>query len=194
MALRKSCGVQGYVSSLYTFSLIFLLIILKLERVKQYLRKSMLTELGWMSNICYRSVVINYLQQAFPSEDFGIAFVYCNYKEQKEQTLVNLISSLLGQLVDKASLIPEDLYHLYQRHKKKGIRPSLSEYLKLLHYVVFQFSAVFIVIDALDECSESDGIRERLIDNIYRLLPEIRLFVTSRRLFDIEKNPGLLLI
>ena len=152
------------------------------------MRKSIQAELGWISNIRYRSVVINHLQQTFPSEDFGVAFIYCNYKEQKEQSLNNLLLSLLRQLIDKRSVVPEEMYHLYKRHKEKETRPTLSESLKLLQLVVSQFSTVFIIIDALDECSEGDRTRSSLINNLYQLLPKIRFFCTSRRLGDIESQ------
>ena len=48
------------------------------------------------------------------------------------------------------------------------------------------FSRVFIVIDALDECSEKDGIRESFLGEVRKLLPNICLLVTSRPIANIE--------
>ena len=99
---------------------------------------------------------------------------------------MNLLSGLLRQVIEKASAIPSELYSRYRKQKEKETRPSLSECLKLLRYVMAQFFTVFVVVDALDECSEVDGTRSNLIKNIRQLLPKIRLFCTSRSLPDIE--------
>jgi hypothetical protein len=47
------------------------------------------------------------------------------------------------------------------------------------------FSKVFIVIDALDECTERDNTRRSIIDAI-RSLKEAHIMVTSRTLPQIE--------
>ena len=46
-----------------------------------------------------RSIVVDYLERSFEQEDVAIAYIYCSYKEQEDQTDVNLIASLLQQLV-----------------------------------------------------------------------------------------------
>ena len=121
-----------------------------------------------MSNIKHSSVVVDYLQQNFAAPDYGIAFIYCNYKEQNEQSLIDLISSLVRQLAIRLSMIPEEIDSLYRRYEEKeNTRPNLSEYLELLNVVVDQYFVVFIIIDALDECSEVDGTRSELVSQLY---------------------------
>lgn len=42
------------------------------------------------------------------------------------------------------------------------------------------FQEVYIIVDALDECSEESGIRRDFIAQLLGCLPHIRLLVTSR--------------
>ena len=53
-----------------------------------------------------------------------------------------------------------------------------------------EFSDVFIVVDALDECPEKNEEREELLSSVEELHSwskrELHLLVTSRRLSDIE--------
>ena len=104
------------------------------------------------------------------------------------QTCKNLISSLIQQLIQRGSPIPEALRSLYDQNKKKGRPPLEVELLDLLNQVVSDFSTVFFVIDALDESREDDGTRNTLITKLREILPNARFLYTSRRLTEIERQ------
>jgi hypothetical protein len=134
----------------------------------------------------FRSIIISYLEQVFKQENVGIAYLYCAHKEQN-QTAVNLVASLLKQLIhQQQSAISDNILKLYRYHVDRDTRPSLSEYSRLLYLEIGYFSKVFIVIDALDECSEETGARMQLLAEVRKLLPKIRLLVTSRPISNIE--------
>ena len=120
------------------------------------------------------------------SNDIGATFLYCSYKEQVEQTPVNLIASLLQQLVLHRSIIPDELEDLYNSHVDKKSRPSLKECSKLLQAEIGRFSKIFIIIDALDEYIERDGTRDTLLNELRHLPFNIGLLVTSRYVSTIE--------
>jgi len=133
-----------------------------------------------------RSIVVDYLERYFEREDIAIAYIYCNYKEQGNQTSDNLIASLLQQLVRSEPTIPDNIASLYYDQTKKQRRPTLSEWSKLLQSEVHRFSKVFIIIDALDECTESSGSRASFLTEIRKLQPSIHLLVTSRHILTVE--------
>jgi hypothetical protein len=135
-----------------------------------------------------RATIIDYLQNAFPNPDISIAFIYCNYKEQEEQTVISLIASLLRQLVERRSSVPNEVQKLYKHHNSLRTRPSLTEYSQLLQLIVARSSKVFLIIDALDECNESNGTRSSLITEIQKLPPCMHLLCTSRHAPDIEQQ------
>ena len=131
------------------------------------------------------AIVVEYLQRTLPSRVNAVGYIYCNYQERLRQKPNDLISSLTRQLVEQEGSVSGDLVSLYQRHAMPGTRPSGSELQKLLVSTASMFSSLFIVIDALDECSETS--RSALGSNLHSILPNANLFYTSRRLSDIER-------
>jgi len=131
------------------------------------------------------SAVIDHLQNTFPEDDIGIAFIYCNYKEQGEQTLVNLIASLLQQVLQRRPL-PTKLHALYQHHTSKRTRPTVTECLELLRTELSSHSRAFLVVDALDECDDNNETRTMLLNNLLKLPTTTSLMVTSRHVSSIE--------
>jgi ankyrin repeat domain-containing protein 50 len=81
--------------------------------------------------------------------------------------------------------VPDEVRTLYKHHNEQETRPSLTDYSKLLQLIITGFSKVFLIIDALDECNESD--RSGLITEIRKLPPSLHLWCTSRHLLDIEQ-------
>jgi len=130
---------------------------------------------------------VNYLERSLERKDVAIAYVYCSYKEQVDQTAANLIASLLQQLVHRRPTISNEIALLYQNCFRKRTRPTLSEWSKLLQSEVNHFSKVFILIDALDECPEGI-VREIFLDQILELQPSTQLFVTSRHCLTINRE------
>jgi hypothetical protein len=131
------------------------------------------------------SIVVDYLERSFTRDNIAITYIYCSYKEQEYQTDVNLIASLLQQLVRRSAFIPHEISSLYYRHIRKQTRPTLKEWTELLQSEVRRFSMVFTVIDALDECS--DDIRDSFLTEI-RELPNINLLITARHGLAIERE------
>src|SRR5277367_1670749 len=106
----------------------------------------------FITNFGFRSIIIDHLESAFKDQsDVGIAYIYCNYKEEA-QTSVHLVGSLLHQLVQRHSNPSNEIHSLYKSHFSKRTHPTLSEYSTLLQSECRSFSKVVIVIDALDEC------------------------------------------
>ncbi|KAI4149988.1 MAG: hypothetical protein LQ340_004326 [Diploschistes diacapsis] len=120
----------------------------------------------------------------------GICYIYCNFRRKDEQTLKNLMASLLRQLAQGQPVFPEYLKDLYQRHKQRGTRPSVDEICRTLHSVATGLSRVFVVIDALDECQISDGCRSRFISELLDLHTRLgaNVLVTSRFIPEITKS------
>ena len=137
------------------------------------------------------SIVVDDLFIRFRNDaTVGIAYLYCNYQRQQEQKPIDLLTSLLKQLVQEQPLVPEIVKSLYECHKSRRTRPSFDEVSKVLHSVVAGFSRAFIIIDALDECQTFDGGRTRLLSEIISLQAKTgaNLFATSRFIPEIERE------
>lgn len=134
------------------------------------------------------SVIVNYLQQRFQMKsDVGIAFIYCNYKE--EPTVQGLLGSLLQQVLRQRPQISDDVRRLYDNYSKINAVPAIAEYLALLQSELQFFERFFLVIDALDECTQREDIRGTFLSKLKILQPTLRLLITSRpHIRDVEST------
>jgi hypothetical protein len=137
------------------------------------------------------SIVVEHLQTSFRNDaNIGIAYLYCNFRRQQEQNPVDLLASLLKQLIQGRSCVPESITTLYKRHNDERTRPFFDEISKVLHSIVADYAKTFIIIDALDECRTSDGGRRKLLSEIFNIQAKIgaSFFATSRFIPEIVKE------
>jgi hypothetical protein len=139
------------------------------------------------------SIVVDELFKLSKSDrDMGIAYVYCNFRRQEEQSLLSMLASLLKQLVLCCSELPSGVEELFGRHASKNTHPSSVEIVTELHNTIRQLSRCYILVDALDECSISDGSRWNLVNELKDLqsLTSLNLFLTSRSIMQIAQEIG----
>lgn len=131
------------------------------------------------------SVAVNALNTRFQADgNVAVIHMYCNYKQQEEQNVEDILASLLKQLIQRKFTLPE-VRALRDKYIMKQPRPSASELLSTLQSVIANFSRVFIFVDALDECSSS--CRTKLLNHLFELRarPRTSLFTTARFITEI---------
>ncbi|KAF2673257.1 hypothetical protein BT63DRAFT_466811 [Microthyrium microscopicum] len=118
-----------------------------------------------------------------------LAYAFCSYNAQ-DQTATNLLAGLLRQLLHNRDSLPTCVTSLYESHRNKGIgtRPNLSEISQCLVEIFGLFSRVIIIVDALDEYDEGDGVRDVLGRELLKLssIHNAHVLVTSRWITSIE--------
>ena len=134
------------------------------------------------------SYIINHLQCSNNQESIGTAYIYCNYKDKERETALNLMSTILQQFLLQPSANAEGLLNLFQGHAKQKTRPTLSEVQNLLRLAIRGFNRAYIVVDALDECTEINENRETFVAELTSLLPDVSLLLTSRPLPHLERQ------
>ncbi|KAL4804549.1 ankyrin repeat-containing domain protein [Aspergillus unguis] len=121
------------------------------------------------------SMAIERLQKAREEQRSAVAFLYFNYNLQSEQTVIHMYRIMLRQLVENLPSLPHEVTQLH----RAGRVPSLLEMSDILSRVIEQYNLVFIVIDALDECSPES--LSQIIDAVHRLQGlGARFMLTSR--------------
>ncbi|KAH6983843.1 hypothetical protein EDB80DRAFT_592163, partial [Ilyonectria destructans] len=120
----------------------------------------------------------------------GIAYLYCNFRRNLEQTIAHFLSSLLKQLVQEQPSLPEAVKELYSHHKDQCTRTSCNELSETLLSVTANYTRVFIIVDALDECTAADGCRAKLLSEIFNLRKKAgaNVLATSRISDEIAKS------
>lgn len=112
----------------------------------------------------------------------AVIYFYCDFKESSKQTTAGLLGSLIAQLIQKKTEIPEDVENLYRRSDNGEKPPEVPLLGECLHSVIRGFSKVVVIIDALDECVE----RGLLFETLERLHANTNVLITSREEQEIE--------
>lgn len=138
------------------------------------------------------SIVIDHLKSLYYDEkDIGIAYIYCNFREQDIQNPIDIFLSLLKQLLQDMPHLPGSVTDFYKRHAERRERPTSSDILSLLTSTAKELSRVFIIIDALDECKGQDeNSWEEILEGIFILQDNAsaNVFATSRYIREIARE------
>ena len=123
------------------------------------------------------SIAVDHLKTTSKDQESAVLCVFCSHADQERQTSIDLVASILEQLV-RIKGITSEIRALYHHHQMRTTRPGLEELSKLLQSTIEKSAKVFIIIDALDECPETT--RRAFIGEIHKLRSSAHLLVTSR--------------
>jgi hypothetical protein len=125
-------------------------------------------------------LVINHLQQNFSlNSNNAVVFLYCDY--QTEYSVIQLLEAILKQLAQHH--LTSDVLDSLAKHKEKKSHPTVDELMVILQSEIKTYHHFFVVVDALDECS--DRIRLDFVKRLQALSASI--IITSQNLADISK-------
>ena len=124
-----------------------------------------------------------------------LAIFYCDFRDKNKQNALNLLSSILIQLCHQSDAYSQVLSSVYSTHDEGFREPSidaLQECLRSMLKLPGQ-GAIYLVIDALDECPNSSGYptpREQVLDVMQALINiqpvHVHFCITSRPEIDIR--------
>ncbi|CCX34027.1 Similar to Ankyrin repeat domain-containing protein 50; acc. no. Q9ULJ7 [Pyronema omphalodes CBS 100304] len=133
------------------------------------------------------SLVIDHLSSSFANKNVFIAVVYCDYRDQKQQTAVNMMGGLLKQAITASNQGSRDVVQNLLQKKKGRVKIELNDVVHALSRLLHDFDKTYICIDALDECNEEPRLDLiRCLAELSSSQPDstnflpIRLFVTGR--------------
>ena len=124
-----------------------------------------------------------------------MAYFYFDFRNANKQSLRDLLSSLLTQLLARSSPRCDVLSDLYLDHDSGKNQPSDSSLTKCLKDILMlpDQHPVYLIMDALDESPITSGIpsaRERVLHLLKELvdlgLPKLHICATSRPEIDIR--------
>jgi len=136
----------------------------------------------WLTDWGDRSLVIDKLCDEAVEQDTGVACFYFDFAARSEQSPVNMLGSLLRQLVSGLDGIPEEVVRSFRNQKKVigGRGLQVSGILKMFQTITVR-KRTFICIDALDECvPEHRMVILESLGQIVRDSLDTRIFLTGR--------------
>ena len=164
------------------------------KTVLRYLSKAYRSVIYEIANRDNSSTVIDDLisHVVTPSTGkIGIAYLYADYRDQKAQTQVPILGTLLQQFLSGISVlyIPQEVHDTLEKIKKDLRTPNKEELLALLQITFQHLDRAFICIDALDELEAKT--RSQLLQEISNLVAQtagnrLRVFLTGRKHIELE--------
>jgi NACHT domain len=113
-------------------------------------------------------------------------FYYFDFSDSKKQEVAGLLRSLLAQLASRDLKTLKEIERLYNQNSCGKQQPDKKSLLSILLSVLRSPLRTYLIIDALDECSQR-GEMLRMLSDIYRhCSEEVNVLVTSRKERDIE--------
>ena len=107
----------------------------------------------------------------------GLAYVYCDYRDQTQQTTQNIYGTILKQLLRALPSIPEELTEILLKSHREKNPPELAQLRDALRIASRFFDQIYICLDALDECEHVD----QLLSSLKQVPSSVRLFSTGRK-------------
>jgi hypothetical protein len=132
------------------------------------------------------TTVVEYLQKKFNMKNSSVLHFFCNHRNPRMQTFQDCLRTLTKQLLDRNSDFfndAKDYYHesLQKTQGQQGAPPvpSIDENISLIKQFCLKLEAVFVVVDALDECANRGNFFRGLL-SLSKENTKMRLFMTSR--------------
>ena len=139
------------------------------------------------------SLVVDRLCDQAAGKNTAVTCFYFDFAARKEQSVTNMLGSLLKQVVGGMAKVPEEISRAFQEQRMAigGRGPRLPDMVKMLQTVTSELRT-FVCIDALDECAAVH--RVKLLDSLKKILeksPRTRIFIIGRPHIraEIEKAP-----
>ena len=142
------------------------------------------------------STIIQDMKEICDAGQASMAYFYFDFRDINKQHWRDLITSLLTQLSSRSGLRCDILSRLYSKHDDGAQQPSDETLQRCLKEMLTlpDKRPVYLIIDALDECSNTSGIpsdRNRALQFVEDLvdlhLPNLHIFVTSRPEVEIRE-------
>lgn len=116
------------------------------------------------------------------------AFIFFQQHNRDQQRLQDVLRIFVLQLCKAAESLPdpsasEELEKLFKKCRSE-YSPSADDLMKVLQSMVKKFPRIYFVLDAMDECSDTDNIRDHLLRYLRTLQLEagagVSILVSSR--------------
>ena len=136
------------------------------------------------------STIIEHIKDDYLQPECALMYYYFDFNDPKKRKVDSFVTSLVSQLCCQLSFLPDRLKDLWLECHEGRQRPLLVKLMRELNCLLADFTDVFLVVDALDECPEDNGERGTLLEIITEIhswqTEHLHILATSRQQTDIE--------
>jgi hypothetical protein len=117
----------------------------------------------------------------------SLAFFFFDFNDAEKQDPVNMVKSLLSQFLNRCDRVPDTVRSLYASCENGRREASHQQLLQALRDILELLPAPFVVLDALDECSNWNALFDILQEMQGWGKDTLRILLTSRKEVEIEE-------
>jgi ankyrin repeat domain-containing protein 50 len=130
------------------------------------------------------STITEHIKCSIGSAD-SYAYFYFDFSDAEKQKVTSMLSSIVAQL--SIPNLPAEVDDLYNKCKEGQQQPSQDDLVKILIAQCKESQRTYLIVDALDECSERKDILLAL-RRIIEASVQVNVLVTSREEHDISEG------
>jgi hypothetical protein len=135
------------------------------------------------------STIIEHLQQhCHDNASMVTAYFYFDFNDTQKQDPDPMLRSLLRQLLQRSVTIPKGVDALFSSCDNGRRLPSAHALLEVAQQVAQEFTHLYVVLDALDECTQRSELLDMLETVVGWKLDNLHLLMTSRKGQGIEES------
>ncbi|KAF2627576.1 ankyrin, partial [Macroventuria anomochaeta] len=143
---------------------------------------------GCGKTILSSTIIEHLLQHCNNDTRMVTAYFYFDFNDTQKQNPELMLRSLLCQLLRRSAATPKGVDALFLACGNGQRQPSLHTLLEITPQVMQQFTQVYLVLDALDECAQRQELMDVLETVAGWQLDNMHLLMTSRKERDIESS------
>jgi hypothetical protein len=128
------------------------------------------------------------LQVQEVESDTAVSYFYFDFNDVEKQSSGKAVRSLLFQFAQQSFDGVRSLEQLYQRCGSGQQQPTEETIHSLLQEVMKSIKSKYIILDALDECTDREDLLTFICDLTDSEVNGLRVMATSRRERDIEEQ------
>jgi hypothetical protein len=143
---------------------------------------------GCGKTILSSTVVEDLLQYCHDDTNMVTAYFYFDFNDTQKQDPKLMLRSLLCQLLQRSFMILKGVDALFSSCANGQWKPSSHALLQVTREAAQEFTHVYVVLDALDECTQRSELMDMLETVAGWQLDNLHLLMTSRKERDIERS------
>lgn len=143
---------------------------------------------GCGKTILSSAILQNVLQHCEGDPGRVVAYFFFDFNDIQKQSAELMVRSVICQLSQQCVTIPASLDTLFSSCDDGKRQPSLHALLEALQHIMREFPCVYIIFDALDECSGRTELMDILKTMSAWQLENTHMLLTSRKERDIQSS------
>ena len=135
------------------------------------------------------STIIQDVIRSFQSHPgIAVAYFYFDYNNSEKQSTGTFLRSLIVQLSGQCPILPDFLQSAYSQSQNGQQQPTDESLELLICQMLKNFDNIYILVDALDECTDRESLLEFKEKLMGWKLDGLHLLTTSRKERDIDDS------